>query len=77
MEPACVVVCPEHAIIAGDLDDPNSEISRVVAKGQVTVRKPEQGTAPKPFYIDGHGATMTPLFRFSYIVHAIETLEST
>src|SRR5262245_61996674 len=22
LEPACVVVCPEHAIIAGDLDDP-------------------------------------------------------
>jgi Fe-S-cluster-containing dehydrogenase component len=25
LEPACVVVCPEHAIIAGDLSDPTSE----------------------------------------------------
>ena len=25
LEPACVIVCPEHAIIAGDLSDPASE----------------------------------------------------
>ncbi len=54
LEPACVVVCPTHAIIAGDMDDPNSEISRVMATNKVTVRKPEQGTAPKLFYIDGN-----------------------
>jgi Fe-S-cluster-containing dehydrogenase component len=29
LEPACVVVCPEHAIIAGDINDPHSEISRM------------------------------------------------
>ncbi|MFT4976810.1 MAG: Fe-S-cluster-containing dehydrogenase component [Myxococcota bacterium] len=60
LEPACVVVCPEHAIIAGDLDDPLSEISRVLASEPVTVRKPEQGTAPKLFYIGGHDAVMHP-----------------
>ena len=60
LEPSCVVVCPEHAIIAGDLDDPDSEISRLVAKNQVTVRKPEQGTAPNLFYIDGHDAGLHP-----------------
>ncbi|MEZ4320477.1 MAG: 4Fe-4S dicluster domain-containing protein [Myxococcota bacterium] len=60
MEPACVVVCPEHAIIAGDLDDPQSEISRVVAKHNVTVRKPEQGTSPKLFYIEGADVTLHP-----------------
>lgn len=63
LEPACVVVCPEHAIIAGDLDDPESEISRVLAKHDVTVRKPEQGTAPKLFYIDGHDPSMHPTAR--------------
>ncbi|MBO6574593.1 MAG: polysulfide reductase NrfD [Rhodothermales bacterium] len=60
LEPACVVVCPEHAIIAGDLDNPESEISRVVANNKVTVRKPEQGTAPKLFYIGGEDAAMHP-----------------
>ncbi|MCB9742837.1 MAG: polysulfide reductase NrfD [Alphaproteobacteria bacterium] len=60
LEPACVVVCPEHAIIAGDMDDPESEISQVLAKNAVTVRKPEQGTAPKLFYIEGNDVAMHP-----------------
>jgi Fe-S-cluster-containing dehydrogenase component/formate-dependent nitrite reductase membrane component NrfD len=60
MEPACVVVCPTHSIIAGDMDDPRSEISRVLAKNDVTVRKPEQGTAPKLFYIQGTDVAMHP-----------------
>ncbi|MEL6184131.1 MAG: 4Fe-4S dicluster domain-containing protein, partial [Myxococcota bacterium] len=60
LEPACVVVCPEHAIIAGDMDDPSSEISQVLAREQVTVRKPEQGTAPKLFYVDGNDFALTP-----------------
>ncbi len=60
LEPACVVVCPEHAIIAGDLDDPNSEASRILATAKVVVRKPEQGTAPKLFYIEGNDVTLHP-----------------
>ncbi len=60
LEPACVVVCPEHAIVAGDLDDPLSEISAMLAQHEVTVRKPEQGTSPKLFYVDGHEAALTP-----------------
>ncbi len=60
LEPACVVVCPEHAIVFGDLDDPGSEISQVVAKHHTTVRKPEQGTAPKLFYVQGSDVTLHP-----------------
>lgn len=60
MEPPCVVVCPEHAIIAGDLDDPDSEISRMKAAHQVTVRRPEKGTRPKLFYVDGDEASLHP-----------------
>jgi Fe-S-cluster-containing dehydrogenase component/formate-dependent nitrite reductase membrane component NrfD len=60
LEPACVVVCPTHSIIAGDMDDPASEISRVLAKNDVTVRKPEQGTAPKLFYVQGADVAMHP-----------------
>lgn len=60
LEPACAVVCPEHAIIAGDMDNPSTEISRVLARQDVTVRKPEQGTAPKVFYINGNDVVMHP-----------------
>lgn len=60
LKPACEVVCPEQAILSGDLDDPASEISRTIAREPVTVRKPEQGTAPKLFYIDADQATLTP-----------------
>lgn len=60
LEPACVVVCPTHAIVAGDLDDPASEISKLVASHATTVRKPEQGTQPKLLYIDGSEIALRP-----------------
>ena len=60
LEPACVVVCPEHAILAGDLNDPASEISRKLSTAQATVRKPEQGTGPKLFYLNGNDWSLHP-----------------
>lgn len=60
LEPACVVVCPEHAIISGDMDDPASEISQTLARHQTTVRKPEKGTIPNLFYIDADEFSLTP-----------------
>ncbi|RMI14533.1 MAG: 4Fe-4S ferredoxin, partial [Calditrichaeota bacterium] len=61
LEPACVNVCPEHAIISGDLDDPHSEIAQLLAREQVTARKVEKGTRPKLFYIDGDEAALKPV----------------
>ncbi|TDI92932.1 MAG: 4Fe-4S ferredoxin [Caldithrix sp.] len=60
LEPACVNVCPVHAIISGDMDDPLSEITQLLAREQVTVRKVEKGTRPKLFYIDGDDASLNP-----------------
>ncbi|RMD99986.1 MAG: 4Fe-4S dicluster domain-containing protein, partial [Calditrichaeota bacterium] len=60
LEPACVNVCPEHAIISGDLDDPFSEIYQLVAREQVQARKVEKGTRPKLFYINGDAASLVP-----------------
>jgi Fe-S-cluster-containing dehydrogenase component/formate-dependent nitrite reductase membrane component NrfD len=60
LEPACVIVCPERAILAGDLDDPGSEVARIVAREQVLVRKPEQGTRPKLFYVGADHAALAP-----------------
>jgi Fe-S-cluster-containing dehydrogenase component/formate-dependent nitrite reductase membrane component NrfD len=60
LEPACVNVCPEHAIISGDMDNPETEISKLLARETVSVRKPEKGTKPKLFYIDGDKASLDP-----------------
>ncbi len=60
LEPACVIVCPEHAIIAGDLSDTSSEASQLIAREAVRVRKPEQGTQPKLHYIDADEAAIVP-----------------
>jgi Fe-S-cluster-containing dehydrogenase component/formate-dependent nitrite reductase membrane component NrfD len=60
LEPACVNVCPEHAIISGDMDNPETEISKLLARETVSVRKPEKGTNPKLFYIDGDKASLDP-----------------
>ena len=60
LEPACVIVCPERAIIAGDLDDPASPIATIVAREPVQVRKAEQGTRPKVFYLGADAAALTP-----------------
>ena len=58
--PACVDVCPEHAIIAGDMDNPTTEISMLLSREQVMVRKPEKGTKPNLFYIDGDYQSLDP-----------------
>lgn len=60
LKPACEIVCPERAIISGDLDDPASEISRMVAQRNVQVRKPEQGTRPKVYYVEADATALDP-----------------
>ena len=60
LEPACVIVCPEQAIIAGDLDNPLSEISRLVNREPTEVRKPDQGTGPNVYYIGADSASLAP-----------------
>ena len=60
LEPACVNVCPEHAIVSGDMENPSSEIAQLLSRQQVTLRKAEKGTQPNIFYINGDEASLNP-----------------
>ena len=60
IEPPCATVCPTESIVVGDLDDHGSRVSHLVATERVSVRKPEKGTRPKVFYIEGEPSALTP-----------------
>jgi Fe-S-cluster-containing dehydrogenase component len=61
LEPACVVVCPTESIWVGDLHDPTSAISQLIATEETLTRTPEQGTGPNVHYVGATPATLDPL----------------
>jgi Fe-S-cluster-containing dehydrogenase component/formate-dependent nitrite reductase membrane component NrfD len=60
LEPACVVVCPEQAIVVGDLHDPLSRISQMIAEHETLVRRPEQNTGPNVHYLGVEPMSLVP-----------------
>lgn len=60
LEPPCVSVCPTQAIVAGDIDAPESRVAQLVGRTAVQVRKPEKGTRPKLFYVEGEALSLEP-----------------
>lgn len=49
--PACVVTCPAKAMFFGDLDNPNSEIRRLIAERNGFTLIPGEGTNPSLYYL--------------------------
>jgi Fe-S-cluster-containing dehydrogenase component/formate-dependent nitrite reductase membrane component NrfD len=61
LKPSCEVVCPVGAIISGDVEDPDSEVSRLLGTAPSQVRNPEQGTGPNVYYLGADIAALDPL----------------
>jgi Fe-S-cluster-containing dehydrogenase component len=49
--PACVEACKDGCLYFGDLQDPNSEVRKILASHFTIRRKPELGTDPSVYYI--------------------------
>jgi hypothetical protein len=69
LEPACVIVCPTQAILAGDLDDPGSAPSLAVTNAAVVSPKPYKRTRPKLFYVGIDEALLNPVVQVEGTLH--------
>lgn len=49
--PACMDLCPAHARHFGDLDDPDSEASRLISSRSCEQLLPSEGTKPSVYYL--------------------------
>lgn len=51
LDPACVAVCPTRCMVFGDLDDPNSAVTRLIQSRRHHTLIPEAGTEPQIHFL--------------------------
>ncbi len=62
LEPACVSTCPTKARVFGDLNDPDSEVSRLLKANQATrVVNKQSDTKPNLYYLGDPGRRDWPV----------------
>lgn len=49
--PACVDACKNKALVFGDLEDPNSEVRKILGSRFTIRRRPALGTGPQIYYV--------------------------
>ena len=49
--PACVSICPTEALAFGDLNDPDSEVARLLRSRKHRTLKPELGLSPNVYFL--------------------------
>jgi molybdopterin-containing oxidoreductase family iron-sulfur binding subunit len=49
--PACVEACEENCLVFGDLEDPDSQVRKILHERHAIRRKPALGTQPEVYYL--------------------------
>ena len=52
IDPACVQICPTNCLHFGDVNDPNSEVSKLLATRKYHTQKSELGTQPQLYWLE-------------------------
>lgn len=50
LEPFCVICCEDEALFFGDLNDPESQVSKLIVQKSANILKPGKGTGPAVYY---------------------------
>lgn len=51
LEPACLETCPGRGRFFGDLNDPDSEVSKLIREREYKQLLPDEGTKPSVYYL--------------------------
>ncbi len=66
LAPLCVSSCTGGAMVFGDRNDKNSEVTRLIRDNKTFTLRPESGNEPQVFYIGMDGRIADPEFAFHH-----------